>query len=107
MSPGPAETGDVDLRIVMARVEAKIDVSIAQHGAKLEQHGQQIGELVARVERIEDRPVATPEAILDHEARIRTVERTPTVSPRQLGATVVAVLASLGALSPFLDRFYT
>lgn len=97
---------DVEIRVMLARFEAKLDVALAQHGAKLEQHGQQIGEALTRISRIEDRPIATPEAILDHESRLRAVEKQPTVSPKQLGATVLAVLGALGALAPFLDRFY-
>lgn len=105
----PSLTGgdDVDIRIMLARFEAKLDVALAQHGAKLEQHGQEISELRTRVGKMEDLPRATPEAILDHESRLRNVEKTPTVSPKQLGGVVLGVLAALGAVAPFLDRLYS
>lgn len=103
---GPA-ANESDIRVMLARFEAKLDVALAQHGAKIEQHGQEIGELRSRVSRMEDLPRATPEGMLDHEQRLRQIEKTPVVSPRQLGVTVFGVLGAIGAVAPFLDRLYS
>lgn len=57
------------LLIAIARLEAKLDVALAQHSASIAQHD---------------------EAIEDHEARLRHLEETPTVSPSKLWTTVSA-----------------
>ena len=92
-----------EVRVAFARMEAKLDVALAQHGAKLEQHGSEIGSLREDLK----------EAIARHDAdnnvmdiRVRAVEATPTVTPRTLGAVVVGAAGVLGALYPLLDRIY-
>jgi hypothetical protein len=105
--PPVSGEADTEIRVMFARFEAKLDVAIAQHGAKLEQHSADIGQLRERVKHVEDLPRVSPETVTDHEARIRTVEKNPTVSPRQLGAAVFGVFGVIGALAPFLDRLYS
>lgn len=94
------------LDVTLARLEAKVDVALAQHGAKIEQHGSEIGELRQRVARVEDRPIASVDGVIDHEHRLRVVEQRPTVSPRQLGAALATGLGLLLAAVPFVDRIY-
>ncbi len=81
-----------EVNVAFARMEAKLDVALALHGAKLEQHTSQIDSLREDANALE--------------VRVRTVESTPTVSPRTLGAVVVGGAGVLGALFPFLDRLY-
>jgi ferric-dicitrate binding protein FerR (iron transport regulator) len=88
--------GSYDLRIDIARLEAKLDVALAQHGATLDEHTRAITELQASVRRIQDRPIATPDAIIDHEHRLRAVEARPTVTPKAVW-TAVGVLAAVVA----------
>lgn len=92
-----------DVAVAFARIEAKIDVALAQHGAKLEQHGSEIAGLR------EDHKAG----LLRHDAdvreletRVSLIERTPTVSPRTLGAVVVGAAGVLGALFPFMEKLY-
>lgn len=106
-TPAHGEPSPADVRIWFARLEAKLDVALAQHGAKIEEHGRQIGELQAHVSRLDDRPVATVEGLLDHEQRIRELAARPYVAPRHLWAALGASAAAIAAVSPFLDRLYT
>lgn len=87
-------SGDgTEIRVTLARFEAKLDVALAQHGAKIESHEKEITSL--------------READKEHSLRLLTLERTSSVTPKQLGATVLAVCASLGAMAPFIDRLYS
>lgn len=89
------------------RLEAKLDVALAQHRAELDAHGRRLTDVESDVRRIEDDPRVSPEQIQDHEARLRSQEQKATVSPRTLAATVAGVLGAVGAVSPFLERLYT
>lgn len=107
-------TGSLD--VTLARLEAKVDVALAQHGAKIEQHGSELGELRQRVARIEDRPIASVDGLLDHEHRIRKVEQAEVapaqhehrdaVTVRQMLASLAGAAAVVAAAVPFLDRLY-
>lgn len=103
LSPGE----ETEIRVMLARFEAKLDVALAQHGAKLEQHGQEIGEIRARVVKMEDAEKASPAQVEDLERRTRFLERTPTVSPKQLGAAFVAAVGVIATVSPLLERLYS
>jgi len=98
---------DSATHVMLARLEAKVDVALAQHGAQVESHAQQLARLEAKVGKIEDRPVAAPEGIIDHEYRLRELEARPYISPRQLGAWIVGTSATVAAVAPFLERLYT
>lgn len=71
------------LLIAVTRLEAKLDVALAQHGAKLETHD-------AKLE--------------DHEKRLRVQEARPSVSPRVLWTTISGALGLILASTPFIDR---
>ncbi|QZN86601.1 hypothetical protein [Cellulomonas sp. C5510] len=80
----PVDTrADPAVVLAVARVEAKIDVVLAQHEAKLEAHGHHLA---------------------DHETRLRALEARSTVSPRALWTTVSGAAVLLVTLSPFLTR---
>jgi type II secretory pathway component PulL len=90
----PPETAPVSVQVTQPaasespawaiRLEAKVDVALAQHGARLDNHSADLA---------------------DHEQRLREVEQRKTVSPWQLWlavsggvatfATLVAVLTNL------------
>lgn len=89
------------------RLEAKLDVAIAQHGAAIEGHARRLNDVEQEVRKMQEDPRVDPQAIQDHETRIRVQERKSTVSPRALAATVAGVLGAAGALAPFLDRLYS
>lgn len=59
------------------RMEAKIDVALTQHTARLDNHAQDIA---------------------DHEARLREVEQRKTVSPWQLWLAISGGIGALGAV---------
>jgi hypothetical protein len=82
-----------EVNLAFARMEAKLDVALALHGAKLEQHTSDIASLDDDINALD--------------VRLRTVESTPTVSPRTLGAVVIGGAGVLGALFPFLDKLYS
>ncbi|AYN57741.1 membrane protein [Arthrobacter phage DrManhattan] len=79
-SPTKAET---DLLIAFTRLEGKVDVALAQHGADIAVHGREIR---------------------DHEDRIRALENTPTVSPRVLWTTVASAAGLVLAAMPLIER---
>lgn len=79
-TPDPNIAG-TDLLIALTRLEAKVDVVLAQHGADLRAHGQDLA---------------------DHEARLRTLEATPTVSPKTLWAVTSTALTLILGVAVFL-----
>ena len=85
-------TNDSEIRVSFARMEAKLDVALAQHGAKLEQHGSDITIL--------------REDGKERDIRLLNLERTPTVTPRALAGTAFAIIAAVGTITPLLDRLY-
>lgn len=79
-SPTKAET---DLLIAFTRLEGKVDVALAQHGADLAVHGREIK---------------------DHETRLRVLENTPTVSPRTLWTVTASAAGLVLAAMPLLEK---
>lgn len=77
---------DTGTAVTLARMEAKIDVVLAQHETKIEQHADDLR---------------------DHEVRLRSLEGRPTVSPRVLWATIASVIAALGTAAPVISRLYS
>lgn len=63
----PVDTSQ--MLVALTRMEAKMDVGFAQVVADNKKHSEEL---------------------TDHEARIRTLEQTPTVSPRTLWTTITA-----------------
>ena len=94
MSPQPEHqiptvavtTTDAGVAVTLARMEAKIDVVLAQHEAKIEQHSDNLQ---------------------DHEERLRALEAKPTVSPRVLWTTVASIIAAVATVAPLLSRLYS
>ena len=70
---------DTDFRVLLARVETKLDLVIGQHGQRLE----------------------------DHERRLRVQEARPTVSPKGLLAAAATAIAVLTGAQALLDRLYS
>lgn len=96
-------TDQTEIRVTLARFEAKLDVALAQHGAKLDAHDREIANL--REERKEI--VANVKAELDeHGRRILSLERTPNVTPKSLMVAMGSTVAILGGFVTFLDRLY-
>lgn len=80
ISPTKAEA---DLLIAFTRLEGKVDVALAQHGADLAVHGRELS---------------------DHETRLRALENTPTVSPRALWTTVASAAGLAIAAAPLVQQ---
>ena len=76
---------DPTLLVAFTRMEAKVDVALAQHGADIR--------------------VAIAQGA-DHETRIRAIELTPTVSPRVLWASVVSGAGLVLAALPLVQTIY-
>lgn len=76
---------DVQVQVGFARLEAKLDVALAQHGAKLDEHGRRIA---------------------DTEERLRAVEARPVVSPRSVWAAVATLGGLAGVAFTFADHLY-
>jgi hypothetical protein len=79
----PGAGTDPSVVLAVARVEAKIDVVLAQHETKIQAHGDELA---------------------DHESRLRVLESRATVSPRALWTTVSGAAVLLVTLSPVLTR---
>jgi hypothetical protein len=77
---------DTAVQVVLARLEGKVDVALAQHGAKLDSHAAEI---------------------LDHETRLRAVEQKPTVSPATLWTVVLGAGGLLATAAPLVERIYS
>lgn len=92
-APPPAVDGTASLLIMMARLEGKVDVALAQQGAKTDEHGRRLDAL--ETQRDAD------------DARLRAVEQKATVTPRAMLAALAAFAAIVAALTPFLDRLYS
>lgn len=90
LAPVPADLGDV--RVWFARLEAKLDVALATHGARLEQHGRDISQLCHDVE--------------GHDSRLRELETRPVVSPKAVWTAIGTLAACVAVLLPVLDRLY-
>lgn len=105
-SPSPAGGGlDAAVLVAFARLEAKVDVALAQHGARIEAHASDIADHERRIRSVEARPLAPDLSGLDH--RVRSLESRPTVSPRTLWAVVMGLVAALGTLGPVIARLFT
>jgi hypothetical protein len=86
------------------RLEAKLDVALAQHGARLDEQAKDIREISVRLDKVEDRPVATPEGLLDHETRLRSIEGTNYITGRALAAALLTTLSIVVAVLAIFDR---
>ena len=73
-----------DLLIAFTRMEAKVDIALAQHGAKLD-------------EIVKD--------VTDHETRVRVIEGRSTVTPMGLWSAVLGAITAFGLLTTLYDRF--
>jgi len=80
----PSEATDQSTIIIaLTRMEAKMDVALAQHGARLD---------------------SAESNLADHETRIRVIEAKPTVSPGKLWTAVTGGAALVLASIPLMDR---
>lgn len=79
----PNSKTDTELLIAFTRLEGKVDVALAQHGADIAVHGREIR---------------------DHETRLRALENTPTVSPRTLWTTVASAAGLAIAATPVIQQ---
>lgn len=79
----PSNTPDAAVLVALTRMEAKVDIALAQHGAEIKTQG---------------------ETVVDHETRLRALEAKSTVSPRALWTTVASAVGLIMATAPFLDR---
>lgn len=83
-TPSPTRS-ETDLLIAFTRLEGKVDVALAQHGADLALHGRELK---------------------DHEDRLRRLELTPTVTPRTLWTVIASAAGLVLAAGPLLGRLF-
>ena len=95
--------GDAEVRVALARFEAKLDVALAQHSARLDQHERELRDLRDARKEAVTKLEAEDEK---QDARISVLERTPTVTPKALWAAFASAVGVLAALSPLLSRIY-
>lgn len=88
--------------ITLARLEGKVDVALAQHGAKLADHDEDLRDHETRMRALEARPVV-PQTV---DERLKAVETKSTVSWKQLWSVVGAVGGLLTALQPYLHSLH-
>lgn len=100
-----SSTDSTALLIAVTRLEAKIDVALAQQRAKIDAHDSDLVDHEARIRAVEGRPSPAQE-LRDHEARLRAVEARPSVAPKALWLTVSSALGLALASYPFLDRLF-
>lgn len=86
------------------RLEAKLDVALAQHGARLVRTEDRVADVHNRLKRIEDDPRISAEAFQDHENRIRIQESSHYVTGRNLVAALLTTLSIAVAVLTILDR---
>lgn len=79
----PNSKTDTELLIAFTRLEGKVDVALAQHGADIAMHGRDIS---------------------DHETRLRALENTSTVSPRTLWTVVASAAGLVLAAAPVVEK---
>lgn len=89
------------LAVTLARLEGKVDVALAQHGASIAAHDREIIDHETRLRAVEGK---VPERAED---RLRAVEGRSSVSWKQLWAAVASVAALIAGLSPLLERLYS
>lgn len=85
MSDNVQPSPETSLLIAFTRLEGKVDVALAQHGADLKAHAADLA---------------------DHEDRLRKLEANPTVSPKQLWAVVVSASGLIFSALTLIDRIY-
>jgi len=85
LTTAPGTDNGAALLVGMTRLEAKIDVALAQHGADLQNHKTKLD---------------------DHEARLRVQEAKPSVSPRVLWTTVTSGVMLVLAAGPIIARLF-
>lgn len=69
---------EVEIRVILARLEGKLDASMASHSSDI---------------------ANLKEKDVDKEARLRVVERRPTVSPGQLWSGILGAIAGASGLA--------
>lgn len=89
----PGGDGATTVLIMLARVEGKLDVVAAQHGAQLTEHARRLDDQARQVGEVDD--------------RVRALEIRPTVTPAKMLAAVGTATAVVAAVSPFLDKLYS
>lgn len=70
--------------MALTRMEAKVDVALAQHGAKID---------------------GLTTETQDHEVRLRAIEARRTITPAELWAVVLGALGAFVAISTLYERF--
>lgn len=107
MSEQPEETPPAPRRSVevgFARIEAKLDVAIAQHSARLDEHGRRIAENTAAVAALEARTGSLENARAADEAR---EQATAAARPAPIGPVgwISLAITILLALYVLLDHY--
>lgn len=97
---------EVAVQVFAARIEAKLDVALAQHGAKLDEHGRRLADVEIRVRAIESRPRVEPAEVDDLDGRLRAVESRPVVTPRAVWGAVATLGGIVGVALTIADRLY-
>lgn len=60
LTPASSEAA---LLVALTRMEAKVDVALAQHGADIQSHAKDIGDHEDRIRRLESKPTVSPKAL--------------------------------------------
>ncbi|MGZ0151866.1 hypothetical protein ACXJJ3_32740 [Kribbella sp. WER1] len=108
MSPAPESDSGLgsdgaEIRVMLARFEAKLDVALAQHSAKLDQHDRELRDLRELRKEAVTKLEAEDEKLA---ARVTALEQRPSVAPKALWGAFVSAVGVIAALSPLLARLY-
>ncbi|SCL32975.1 hypothetical protein GA0070616_4603 [Micromonospora nigra] len=97
---GSPHDGTASMLIILARLEGKVDVVTAQHGAQLDEHARRLNDVELRLRAEEARPATAPEV----DTRLRAVESRPVVTPRAVWAAVGTVgTLAIGAVGVLIN----
>lgn len=104
MDETPPTTSRRSVELMLARVEAKLDVAIAQQTARLDEHGRRIGENTAAISAADARIGLLEQARSADEARDAAEAA---ARPQAIGTAgwVAIVIGLLGALYLILDHY--
>lgn len=106
MPDPPGLPPEVAVQVWTARIEAKLDVALAQHGAKLDEHARRLDETDKRVRSVEERQCVDPADVTDHEARLRVIEQRPAVTPASVWKAVGTVGGLVAVALTVADKLY-
>lgn len=114
----PDDDSVSELRLGMARLEAKIDTVIIRHDAKLEEHGRRIGENAEKLHdheqtlnsarvtmsELSTRTSAFPDELRSMEKRLS--QRIEAMKPAPIWPTLTAIVAAVALILSVAQQLY-